>query len=83
MDELCAAGREEIEGMLLGVDTLFPELPRLTVPSAAERKIRCGAAVSFEGEPGRCLVYSESGALLALGELRDGELRTVKSFFES
>lgn len=83
MDELCAAGREEIEKLLLGVDALFPELPRVTADAAAEKKIRCGNAVAFEQELGRCLVYSERGELLMLGEAGGGELRTVKSFFES
>ena len=82
MDELCAAGREGIEKMLLGLDALFPELPRVTADEAAERQIRCGSTFKSDAADGRCLAYSESGEPLALCEAKGGTLRTIKSFFE-
>lgn len=82
MDELCAAGREGIEKMLLGVEALFPELPRVTADAESERKLRCGSAADCGAKNGRCLAYSEKGELLALCQAEGGALRPIKSFFE-
>ena len=83
MDELIAAAEiGTIGDMLLGVDALFPELRRITVDAEAEKKIRCGNPTSCGEEDGRALVYASDGSLLMLGELKDGCLYTVKSFFE-
>ena len=82
MDELRSAGREGIEEMLLGVDALFPELPRVTADAESERKLRCGNAADCAAENGRCLAFSEKGELLALCESAGGALRPIKSFFE-
>lgn len=83
LDELiAAAGRGELESLLLGVETLFPGLPRLCVDAETERKIRCGNPVETAETDGRTLVYGPDGKLLMLGEIRDGIMSTVKSFFE-
>ena len=83
MDELIGAAENgTIEKMLLGVETLFPELRRITVDAEAEKKIRYGNPASCAEEDGRALVYAPDGSLLMLGELRDGCLYTIKSFFE-
>ena len=77
-----AADRGEGEAMLLPVDAYFRDHPALTVRGAAERKVRNGNAVDWAGPDGVCRVYGEGGDFLMLGEVRDGVLRTVKSFFE-
>ena len=83
MDELfAAADAGTIERLLLGVETLFPELRHVFVDAEAEKRIRCGNAVPSEEENGRALVYGLDNGLLMLGEVRDGVLFTVKSFFE-
>ena len=83
MDELIEmSGRGELERLLLGVETLFPDLPRLCVDAEEERKIRCGNPVETAREDGRALVYGREGKLLMIGEIRDGIMSTVKNFFE-
>ena len=83
MEELIAAADSgTIESLLLGIDTLFPELRRITVDSERERKLRCGNAVPCETADGECLIYSEDGSLLLLGRVDQGQLVTIKNFFE-
>lgn len=80
LSEASAAGT--IENYLLGIETLFPGMRSVTVDTEAEKRIRCGNPVRFEEADGRTLVYASDGALLMLGEIRDGILSAVKNFFE-
>ena len=83
MDELVAAAEEgRIGELLLGVETLFPGLRRLSVDAEAEKRIRCGNSAATREEDGRALVYGPEGKLLMLGEIRAGVLSSVKNFFE-
>ena len=83
MDELIAAAETgTIESMLLGIETLFPNLRRIGVDAEAERRIRCGNPAATSEEDGRALVYGADGKLLMLGEIKDGVMSTIKSFFE-
>ena len=68
---------------VLPLDSLFSDLPALTLSAAQERRCRCGNTFrAAGGTTGRCRFYSENGEFLALGELSGGEGRSVKSFFE-
>ncbi len=78
----CEAALGQAEELLLPVDTLFEELPALTATAEQERRCRNGNSFPMEGENGRYRLYGQDGSFLALTELRDGELSTVKSFFE-
>ena len=81
MEEILAA--PDPEALLLPTDSLFSARPALTVGEAAERKLRNGAAVPAGNRgDGEYRVYSRAGEFLLLGEVRNGELHTVKSFFE-
>ena len=81
LEEILAA--PEPEALLLPVDSLFDDRPALTVNENAERKLRNGAPVStLNAVNGEYRVYSRSGDFLLLGSVTQGELRTVKSFFE-
>ena len=83
MNELIAAAEAgTIEDLLLGVDALFPGMERVYVDAETERRIRCGNTSHTDLGDGRALVYGPSGELLMLGEVREGVLYTVKSFFE-
>ncbi len=77
-----AANRGEAAKLLLPVDRLFAALPALLLSAAEERRLRVGAAVSRPEAEGEYRVYGPDGAFLALGRLRAGELRSIKSFFE-
>ena len=83
MDQVqAAADRGEAQSLLLPVDSLFPEYPELRVDDKAEQRIRSGALVPVSAEDGLYRVYGPDGAFLALGKIRQGEFRSIKSFFE-
>ena len=67
--------------LLLPLDRLFSE-PAATVNAAAEKRLRSGGRPRTALPNGRCRIYSESGEFLALCRAEDGELITIKSFFE-
>jgi len=73
---------EDPAAFLLPTDSLFSELPALTITSESERRCRNGNDFSLDVEAGRYRVYSEDGTFLMLGEAQDGIMHTLKSFFE-
>ena len=80
LDEILA--HPEPQTLLKPVDSLFSAYPRLTLTPAQEKCCRNGAAFTCKWSAGRCRAYSPSGEFLALCEVADGKLKTVKSFFE-
>ena len=81
LEEILAA--PDPEALLLPVDSLFSDRPALTINEHAERRLRNGAAVStLNALDGEYRVYSQSGKFVALCAVANGELTTVKSFFE-
>jgi tRNA pseudouridine55 synthase len=77
-----SADRGEAALLLLPVDRLFAVYPALRADAAAEKRIRTGAAFAVSAPDGDYRVYGPAGHFLALGRLRSGELRCIKSFFE-
>ena len=67
---------------LLPVDSLFSEMPAVTLDAAQEKKCRCGNNFRFNGTDGDYRAYSQQGDFLMLGRLADGNMKTIKSFFE-
>ena len=65
---------------LLPVETLFMRHPAVALASEDERKFQNGAPVLSGAPDGLCRIYGASGNFLALGETRDGTLRSVKRF---
>ena len=80
LEEILAA--PDPEQLLLPVDSLFSDRPALTVNEAGEKKLRNGASVPAKQPDGEYRVYAKSGEFLLLGQVRSGELDTVKSFFD-
>ena len=81
MEEILAA--PDPEALLLPVDSLFSDRPALTVNASAERKLRNGAVVgTLNAVDGEYRVYGPRGEFLALCAVSQGQMRTVKSFFE-
>ncbi len=82
LEEILAA--PDTDRLLLPVDSLFDDRPALTVNASAERKLRNGAVVgTLNAVNGEYRVYGPAGDFLLLGEVKNGELRTVRSFFEA
>ena len=83
MEEVTAAALQgRAEKLLLPVDTLFSDLEKITLTPKQEQRIRNGGRFSCILAQGRFRAYSPGGEFLALAEVKDGELRAVKSFFE-
>ena len=69
--------------LLMGVDEYFSDHPSVTVTAQLEKKIRNGMTCVLPQTPENTYrVYSEDGSFLALGQLEQGKLKTIKSFFE-
>ncbi len=76
-----AADEGRAQELLLPLDRLFPE-PAAAVDAAGEKRLRSGGRPRTGLADGRYRIYSESGEFLALCRAEDGELITIKSFFE-
>lgn len=73
----------EPQSLLLPVDAYFQDRPPITLPRALEKKVRNGMPFPLPGTAeGEYRVYGEDGCFLALSQVRQGVLTTVKSFFE-
>jgi len=70
------------ENYVIPVDRLFSDYPAMTVNALCEKKLRNGNMVSVNENDGKYRVYSENGDFLLLGEVKSGELITIKNFFE-
>ena len=66
---------------LRGVDTMFRDLPQVTLTEKQETRCRNGNAFTLELPEGRYRVYGRDGEFLMLGQVEAGVMRTVKSFF--
>ena len=81
LDALLSA--EDPQSLLLPVDAYFAGRPILILKAGPEKKVRNGMAVSVpQAADGQYRVYGESGAFLALSQVSNGRLTTIKSFFE-
>ena len=81
MAEILAA--DDPEALLLPTDSLFSDRPALKVAENAERKLRNGAPLPTPKlKDGEYRVYNQAGDFLLLAQVANGELKTVKSFFE-
>lgn len=76
-----AAEQGTAEALLRPVDTLFRQYPPLTIYGRKEQLCRNGNPFRLTGEDGTFRVYGADGSFLMLGRRKDGEMRTVKSFF--
>ena len=77
-----AADLGGLDGIIIPVDTLFTDKPKLTVNEFEEKKLRNGNTIKTRSADGTYRVYSESGEFLLLAEVKDNLLKTIKSFFE-
>ena len=80
MEEIIAD--ENRDSRLLPVDSLFANVPKLTLTAAQEKCVRNGASFTMRSlDAGRYRVYAQNGEFLALCECKNEVLHTVKSFF--
>lgn len=83
MEQVMQAAEEgRAEALLTPVDRFFDCHPALTVRGRAERLCRNGNPFHWEAEEGMYRVYGSDGSFLMLGRLEQGQMKTVKSFFD-
>ena len=73
---------ETPEKYLQNVDTMFADLPAITLTEKQETRCRNGGSFTLKIADGRYRVYSQSGEFLALSQVEDDIMSTIKSFFE-
>lgn len=78
LDEIAAAP----EKYVIPVDELFYDYDELTVSDKIEKKLRNGNYVNLNFSDGTYRVYNNNREFLLLGAVKDGVLKTIKSFFE-
>ena len=72
----------ELDKILRPVDSLFSEYPSVTVSEWQLKKCLCGNSFETSEKNGKYRVYDEKGGFLMLGNVENGIMSTVKSFFE-
>jgi len=68
--------------LLMPVDRLFASYPEYAASDTETQRIKCGNEIRSGLTDGKYRVYSAKGEFLMLGQVSDGIMRTVKSFFE-
>ena len=72
----------ELDKILLPVDMLFAEYPSVKISEMQLKKCLCGNCFETSETNGKYRVYDENGGFLMLGNVENGIMSTVKSFFE-
>ena len=72
----------EPEKYLQNVDTMFAELPAVTLTEKQELRCRNGNSFTLKAADGRYRVYGQNGEFLALSQVESETMSTIKSFFE-
>lgn len=75
-------GHPDPESLLLPVDVLFDDRPALTATAKQEERLRHGGSLSLDKPEGEYRVYAQSGEFLLLGQVRNGKMSILKSFYE-
>lgn len=84
LEEIQEARNEDRHMELLRpVDTLFSQYPSLVLAEKDVRRCKNGTDIpNMEYPEGQYRVYGPEGEFLMLGKIQNGNLGTVKSFFE-
>ncbi len=73
---------EALNNRILPIDILFSEYPEIILNSEETRRVKNGNEIKKELPEGKYRSYSEDNEFLALSELKEGSLKTIKSFYE-
>ena len=77
------AGMEQLEALMLPVESMFTSLPLLTVAPKVEQHLYNGCPTSrYPAADGRYRVRNEAGAFLGLANVTGGVLKVEKLFVE-
>ena len=73
---------EDVEHLLRPVDTMFASHPKLGLNEKQARLVKNGNAFASDCADGTYRVYAPDGEFLALCRAENGQVKTIKSFFE-
>lgn len=73
---------EDPERYIIPVDSLFSEHPAIELSAAQTAKLKYGNILNVSAKNGTYRVYGENGDFLAIANVSEGKLKTIKSFFE-
>ena len=73
---------ETPEAYLRPVDSMFPNYPETVLTPKQEVRCRNGNSFSLNLPDGTYCVYAQNGEFLALSQITNGVMSTIKSFFE-
>ena len=73
---------EDVEHLLRPVDTMFASHKKLTLNEKQARLVKNGNAFASDCADGTYRVYAPDGEFLALCRAENGQVKTIKSFFE-
>lgn len=68
--------------LLTPVDGCFADFPAITLTASQTKCVRNGASFTCTGPEGQFRAYGPEGEFLALCQVAEGRLSTIKSFFE-
>ena len=78
-----AVSRGEPECVVTPVDSIFSEYPAATLNDEDAKKCKHGSLNCIEGSPdGKFRFYDPDGVFMALGEVKSGKVKIIKSFYE-
>ena len=83
-DVLAAVLTDSVSDMILPIVSIFSNFPALSLAEDDVRKAKNGAICKTQESTadGKYRVYAPDGEFLLLGEVKDGKVKTIKSFFE-
>jgi tRNA pseudouridine55 synthase len=84
LDSVISANVDDnLRELLLPIDSIFPGIQSISLNESDTRKMKNGVRIKIsDDESGKYKVYAADGEFLLLGEVRCGELRSIKSFYD-
>lgn len=67
---------------VLPVDGIFSAYPQLKLNPAGSARLKCGSVVGVSAADGTYRVYDDADCFIALADVNERKLKTIKSFFE-
>jgi len=81
-DVLSAVLTDSVSDVILPIDSIFSQLPSITLTDADARKAKNGALRRAQDAPdGKYRFYAPDGEFLLLGEVKNNGINTIKNFF--
>lgn len=81
MEEMLSISREQAEGLLLPLDSLFSDHPAVTLNDQQERLCRNGVDFEIDAADSTYRFYAGNGEFLMLGAVENRRSRAIKRFF--